>query len=51
MMTTAPWIPSYGRTGDVQLTGSVIENPHGLHWNAFRLWANARLIACKNDAA
>jgi hypothetical protein len=32
----------------VQLTGSVIENPQGLHWNTFKLSANARLIVCSN---
>jgi len=29
-------------------TGSVIENPHGLHWNTFKFSANARLIVFKN---
>jgi hypothetical protein len=32
--------------GVVQLTGSVVENPHGLHLNTFRLSAKARLIVC-----
>lgn len=30
--------------GAVQLTGSVVENPHGLHLNTFRFSAKARLI-------
>jgi hypothetical protein len=33
---------------DVQLTGSVVENPQGLHWNTFKFSANARLIVCSN---
>jgi hypothetical protein len=33
-----------GDGGMVQLTGSVVENPHGLHWNTFRFSAKARLI-------
>jgi hypothetical protein len=32
--------------GVVQLTGSVIENPHGLHLNTFKLSAKARLTVC-----
>ena len=28
----------------VELTGSVIESPHGLHWNAYRFSAKARLM-------
>ena len=28
----------------VQLTGSVVENPHGLHWNTFTFSPKARLI-------
>jgi hypothetical protein len=35
----------FGR-GVVQLTGSVVENPHGLHWNTFKFSAKARLIMC-----
>ena len=31
--------------GAVQLAGSVIENPHGLHWNTFRSAANANHVA------
>ena len=30
--------------GVVQLAGSVVENPHGLHLNTFRFSAKARLI-------
>ncbi len=30
------------------LTGSVVENPHGLHLNTFRFSAKARLIVCSN---
>jgi hypothetical protein len=30
----------------VQLTGSVIESPHGLHWNAYKFSPKARLIVC-----
>jgi hypothetical protein len=30
----------------VQLTGSVVENPHGLHLNTFKSSAKARLIVC-----
>jgi hypothetical protein len=30
----------------VQLTGSVIEKPHGLHCHAYRFSAKARLISC-----
>jgi hypothetical protein len=37
-----------GRVGVVQLTGSAIENPHGLHWNAFKFSAKARLMVCRN---
>jgi hypothetical protein len=37
-----------GRVGVVQFTGTVIENPHGLHWNASKFSANARLIVCRN---
>jgi hypothetical protein len=32
--------------GVVQLTGSVVENPHGLHWSTFKFSAKARLIVC-----
>jgi hypothetical protein len=34
--------------GVIQLTGSVIENPHGLHLNTFRFSAKARQIVCSN---
>jgi hypothetical protein len=34
--------------GVVQLTGSVVENPQGLHLNTFRFSAKARLIVCSN---
>jgi hypothetical protein len=30
----------------VQLAGSVIEKPHGLHCHTYRASANARLIVC-----
>jgi hypothetical protein len=37
------------RTGRVvQLTGSVIENSHGLHWNTFKSSPIVRLIARNN---
>jgi hypothetical protein len=32
--------------GVIELTGSVVENPHGLHLNTFRLSAKACLIVC-----
>jgi hypothetical protein len=34
--------------GIVQLTGSVMENPHGLHWNTYTLSEKACLIVCRN---
>jgi hypothetical protein len=34
----------------VQLTGSVIENPHGLHWKRFKFSANARRIMWSSEA-
>jgi hypothetical protein len=42
-----------GERGRVQsamvgLWGSVVENPHGLHWNTFKLSSKARLIVYRN---
>jgi len=34
--------------GFVHLAGSVVENPHGLHWNTFNSSANAGLIIARN---
>jgi hypothetical protein len=31
----------------VELWGSVIESPHGLHSNAYKFSAKARLMICK----
>jgi hypothetical protein len=39
-------IASVGGGGVVQLTGSVVENPHGLHWNTYKFSAKARLMTC-----
>ena len=33
--------------GVVELSGSVIESPQGLHSNAYRFSAKARLMICK----
>jgi hypothetical protein len=33
--------------GVVELSGSVIESPQGLHSNAYKFSANARLMICK----
>jgi hypothetical protein len=42
--SSAPAATSCGRF--VQLVGSVIEKPHGLHCHTYRFWANVRLISC-----
>jgi len=34
--------------GGVELSGEVIESPHGLHSNAYKFPANARLMTCKD---
>jgi hypothetical protein len=41
-----PPVASAGGGGVVQLTGSVVENPHRLHWNTYKFSAKARLIVC-----
>ena len=41
-----PRVASGGGGGVVQLTGSVVENPHCLHWNTYKFSAKARLIVC-----
>jgi hypothetical protein len=42
--SSVPAATSCGRV--VQLVGSVIEKPHGLHCHTYRFWATTRLISC-----
>jgi hypothetical protein len=40
--------PTFEVGGFVHLAGSVVENPHGLHWKTPNSSANARLIMARN---
>src|SRR5215469_3952192 len=40
--------PIFEVGGFVQLAGSAVEKPHGLHWNTFNSSTNVRLIIVRN---